>query len=220
MTALTFADHAKHAPIPATTPHLNVVWQTDYTCHMAVMHWAFMDLGDLDAAASGRVNAINATVCLGCLGQHDQHGSIAPTWYGENFCTGAFGIPNREALFAAVDVGDVLITSDPGRPMHSMVVVETSTGCFGHNYVYVRGFNNVGTLGTGERLRYDNANRDIDRACFWRAAPPQVPPVPGQEVFGNGGASLAVIPYATYMARATALRNRCAQAGNGNWAFV
>lgn len=219
MTALTFATHARSAPVPGTTPHLHGIAATVYTCHMAVMHWAFMDLGDTQAQATGRVSAINEAVCQGCTAGHHVHGSISPAWYGANFCQGALAIPNRAALFGAVNVGDVLILP-AGMPMHSMVVVQTSTGCFGGSYVYVRGFNNVGTLGTGQRLQYDNANRDIDRAAFWRPAPAQIPPVAGLEVFGNGGSPLSVVPYANYMAQATVIRNRCALAANGNWTFV
>lgn len=219
MTNLTFATHSKSAPVPGTTPHLGDGGTTPYTCHMAVMHWAFRDLGDTHAQAAGCVSAINESECLACTGNHAWHSSIPSAWYGANFCQGAIAIPNRAALFGAVDVGDVLIVP-AGMPMHSMVVVATTTGCFGHKYVYVRGFNNVGTLGTGQHLQYDNANRDIDRATFWRAAPPQLPPVPDLEVFGNGGSPLFVVPYAAYMAQALVIRNRCAQAGNGNWIFV
>jgi len=178
---------------------------------MAVMHWAFLDLGDSHAQAAGRVNAIKSTVCQGCTAGHHVHGSIAPAWYRDHFCGGAVAIPNRAALYDAVDVGDVLVT--PGAmPMHSMVVVDKTIGCFGHQYVYVRGFNNVGTLGTGQYLQYDNANRDIDRDSFWRAAPPQIPPVAGLEVFGHGGSPLFVVPYANYTANAVVIRNRCARA--------
>ncbi len=218
MTALTFAAHAKSAPQPAATPHLGEGGNSEYTCHMAVMHWAFLDLGSNHAQANACVTAINNSVCLACNGAHPWHSSIPSQWYGANFCVGAQPIANRAALFDAVEVGDVLITNG-GNPMHSMVVVEKTTGCFA-KYVYVRGFNNVGTLGTGQFLKYDNANRDIDRATFWRNAPAEDPPVVGQEVFGNTGASLSVVPYANYIAQAAGIRNRCAQASNDNWVFV
>jgi hypothetical protein len=54
-----------------------------------------------------------------------------------------------------VEVGDVLIVGVAIQaPVHSMVVVnKRSLG--GHSWVYIRGFNNVATLGTGAQLQYD-----------------------------------------------------------------
>jgi hypothetical protein len=220
MTAATFANFSKTGPNPSETQHGALVGNTTrYTCHMAVMHWAFMDLGDTQAAAHGRVEAINEAKCVACNPGGGNHGSIPATWYGANFCgVGGVHIPNRAALYAAVNVGDVLIVSNPARPMHSMVVVKKSS-VMGYHFVYIRGLNNYGTTGTGIYLRYDNSDRDIDTAALWRQAPPVLPPVLGAEVFGNGGAELYVIPFANYIASATVAYNNCNN-GLGGWAYV
>jgi hypothetical protein len=206
MTALTFAAFSKRAPDPATTHHLANGGAVGYTCHMAVMHWAFRDLGDTDAMANARVQLINTHRCLGCMNGHHVHASIGHGWYGAHFGDGAVHIPNRGALYNAVNVGDVLLVSHPQSPSHSMVVVQKRE-LFGRRFVYIRGFNNYGTTGTGIAFQYDNSDRDIDVAALWNAAPAAEPPVPGAQIFGNAGATLHCVPHDTYMENAAVVRN-------------
>ena len=144
------------------------------------------------------------------------HPSIGSQWYGNNMCGGTVAIANRAALYAAVAVGDVLILPSPNLPQHSLVVVSKSSW-FGHQFVYVRGFNNHGTLGTGQQNAYDDGDRDIDVARYWHNSPvaPLVDAVVNQH-FGqayNAGGPLLRIPYATYSQSAATLRNRCNGAG-------
>ena len=213
MPAANFANHARMGPNPATTAHAGVGGNTSYTCHMAAMHWAFMDLGDNMATAHAKVEAINRAKCLGCLGLHHLHGSISPNWYGQHFTTaGAVALMHRGVLYPSVNAGDVLILPRPQAPMHSMVVVSKSSW-FGHTFVYIRGFNNTNTLGTGPFLRYDNADRDVDRAAYWHGV--------GQ-VFGLGAAAggrLYKVPYANYSASAAVVRANCNFA-LGVWTYV
>src|SRR5206468_2046756 len=133
--------------------------------------------------------------CIPCVNNNPdlRHGSISPQWYGTNFCGGAQRILNRAALYNAVAVGDVVIIPNPNFPTHTMVVVSKSTNWFGYHYVYIRGFNNIGTLGTGQRDQYDNSDRDIDVSKYWHRAPDG-----NGQVLGQGaatGGKLYVIPY-------------------------
>jgi hypothetical protein len=182
---------------------------------MAAMHWAFMDLGDNMATAQGKVEAINRAKCVGCVAGHHVHGSIDPNWYGQHFCSaGAVPILNRGVLYASVNVGDVVILPRPAAPMHSMIVARKSS-FLGHTYVYVRGFNNTNTLGTGAFLQYDNADRDIDKAVYWHAQG-------AGEVFGLSvatGGRLYKIPYLNYSASAATARANCAFAA-GAWNYI
>jgi hypothetical protein len=75
MSAQTFAAHARHAPNPCQTIHTDNN-PTPYTCHMAVMHWSFRELGDNQATANARVQAITQSKCLGCAAGHALHSSI------------------------------------------------------------------------------------------------------------------------------------------------
>ena len=199
-----FVRNARTAPNPHTTPHDDPQMNTSYTCHMAVIHWAFMDLGDSQAQANARLTAIIQDTCPLCGGRDgNAHGSLLPNWYGTNFCVGAGAsrIANRAALYASVNPGDVLILPDPRAPMHTMVVVQKSQ-TRGRSSVLIRGFNNVGTLGTGSFLAYDGSDRNIDDPRFWRAGP-------GGEVFGhNAGSALHVIPYPNFRSKATEVRMR------------
>jgi hypothetical protein len=213
MPAANFATSAKHGPNPCATTHTDNN-PTAYTCHMAAMHWAFMDLGDTDANANAKAQAIIQAKCQGCLGTHHMHGSILPAWYGTNFCGGAVQIANRAALYAAVNVGDVLITAQPQQPMHSMVIVSKKT-MLGRHFVYVRGFNNTNTLGAGPFLQYDNSDRDIDKDKFWHSQA-------GITRFGlsfSTGGALHRIPYGTYSASAAVVRNNCNNAA-GPWVYA
>lgn len=207
MPAANFATLSKTCPNPYTTTHLVGGGATPYTCHMAVMHWAFMDLGDTSATANARIQAIIQAKCMGCTAGFHLHASIQDTWYGANLCGGAVTIANRAALYPAVAVGDVLITDHSQRPAHSMVMVSRNS-MMTRKYVNIRGFNNLGTLGTGTFLNYDHADRDIDKGQYWSAAG-----------FGNAKVALHRIPYATYAAAAAIVRNNCNNAA-GNWVYI
>jgi hypothetical protein len=171
---------------------------------MAAMHWAFMDHGDNDAAANLKIESIIRAKCPRCVNPLGiaPHGSINSNWYGAQFCNGAVAIANRAALYNAVNVGDVLILPSAVMPMHTMVVVSKSS-FLGYTYVYIRGFNNVGTLGTGGFLQYDNSDRDIDVARYWHG------PANGNQTFGNTAGALLRVPYANYSANALAVRTNC-----------
>jgi hypothetical protein len=123
-------------------------------------------------------------------------------------------IVNRGALHASVKRGDVLITNSLANPMHSMVVVaRNSIVC--HKFVYIRGFNNVGTLGTGGHLQYDDEDRDIDTDLYWHTL--------GNETrFGLGfvaGGYLYRIDYDSLMVRAGVVRGNCNNLG-GPWVYT
>ena len=215
MSAQTFAANAKEAPDPCKTAHANPLLLTGYTCHMAVMHWAFMDLGDSQATANARLQAIVQGKCQPCRGGQGTHSSISAAWYGPQFCVGGDTlIANRAALHASVTIGDVLLTNNPAYPMHSMVVVGKNS-IIGFKFVYIRGFNNVGTLGTGGRDQYDNSDRDIDKDNYWHTM--------GQETrfgqdFARGG-YLYCISYANFIARAGVVRGNCNN-GGGPWVYT
>jgi hypothetical protein len=223
LPAANFAALARTAPNPSKTTHevegvAAGQIQVGYTCHMAAMHWAFMDLGDSGADANVRLQAINVAKCPACDRPRAEgerrghvHASILHPWYGEHFCGGARAVARRDDLYARVNVGDVVIVGEPRAPAHTMVVVQKSSW-LGRRFVYIRGFNNYGTLGTGVYNQYDNADRDIDRGNFWHTGDAEGAPT----VFGrawNTGGPLHVIPYETYSDHAQAVRNRCGAAG-------
>jgi hypothetical protein len=207
MPAANFANLSKTAPAPSTNIHVGGS-TTVYTCHMAGMHWAFMDLGDTSATANARIDAIVQNKCQGCVAGHHIHLSIMHGWYGANFCAGAVQINSRDALYNAVNVGDVLVTDNYQSPAHTMVVVSKNT-MMTRKFVYVRGFNNFGTLGTGTHLAYDASDRDIDRDKYWNGAN-----------FGNAAkVPLHRVPYANYSAAAGVVWANCNNAG-GPWVYV
>lgn len=215
MPAQNFATRSKHGPNAWHTTHTNG-FPTPYTCHMAGMHWAFMDLGDNDATANARIEAIIRAKCQGCTAGHHVHLSIDANWYGQHFVglAGNMNIADRVGLYGGVNVGDVLVTSSTANPAHTMVVVGKNT-MLGRRFVYVRGFNNLGTLGTGANLQYDNHDRDIDAAKYWHVQG-------GQTRFGtsfNTGGLLYRVPYANYSGRAAVVRNNC-QFAHGAWTYV
>lgn len=209
MTAQAFAGNSKIEPSPHTTVHVGGS-VTGYTCHMAAMHWAFMTLGDTQQQANNRITRIIQTTCNGCLGTTPgMHGSINPQWYGKEFF---FHIPathilNRQSLYDGVSIGDVLIIPDPRMPMHTMVAVgKSALALLGTHYVYVRGYNNYGTLMTGIRDQYDDADRDIDKASLWRPNPNTVI---GGELFGaSSGSTLYVVAYEDFIEKARVVKDR------------
>jgi hypothetical protein len=211
MTAAAFANFSKQAPTLARGA------EHSYTCHVAALHWAFRDLGATEADAGAMVEAIAVAKCAGCqsgktMGGYPLHDSIQNAWYGANLCGGSTKIPDRDALYGAVAVGDVLIVGKPAWPAHSMVVVQKTE--FIRKWVYVRGFNNTACLGTGPKDGYDNSDQDVDKQKYWHAGE-------GKTHFGQSfstGGALRVIPYATYSAAAAAVQVHCNNGVNG-WTY-
>ncbi len=199
MSATHFAACARIAPNPWKVDHGDgIVGILPYTCHMAAMHWAFMDRGDFQTVAHQRLTVINRAVCPKCRNPTAfMHQAILHQWYGAHFCGGAQQILSRDALYGAVEVGDVLILGTPTAPAHSMVVVGKSKAP-GHSWVYIRGFNNVGALGTGAQLQYDPQDRDIDRRALWKGSQ-----------FGITGNPVYRIPYVDYSNRAGIVSGQC-----------
>jgi hypothetical protein len=215
MSSQAFAEIARREPKPYQTIHKND-WPTNYTCHMAVMHWAFMDLGDDQHTAHARVEAIILGTCRGCTKGSDNHDSIDAKWYGSHFYVGNFAvvIAGCEDLHARVTVGDVLFTSEAAYPMHSMVVVGKKSEGRGRRFVCIRGFNNLGTLGTGVRSQYDNMDRNIDDDQYWRGEDSEMR-------FGQKatlGHPLCYIPYFRFIDRARVVRGNCNKVG-GTWSY-
>lgn len=214
MSAITFANHSKTAPNPNCANHGGGPFGlVKYTCHMAAMHWAFMDKGDTQAIANQRVSAVSLARCSCIHNGGTMHSSVPYQWYSNAFCGGAQLIQNRAALFDAVNIGDVLIVGSIQAPMHTMVVVKKSS-ILGQTWVYIRGFNNVGTLGTGQYLDYDNCDRNIDQDQYWHG------PAGGKQAFGNGpGNNLYVIPYYMYSNSAGVIRGQCFARGGGPFTY-
>lgn len=200
-SADTFARHSSTAPNPNAVIHPDV-GSVVYTCHMAAMHWSFMDHGDNQITANRRVSAIATALCNGCCNNTGLHDSIPHLWYGNTFCNGAIPITDKAALYHAVNIGDVLIVGEPQRPVHTMVVTNKRS-LFGHTSVYIRGFNNIGTLRTGKYLAYDNSNRNIDKNKYWHGN------ATNNQTFGNGLGRLFVIPFLTYSNKADIVRRQC-----------
>ncbi|MGV6809486.1 MAG: hypothetical protein ACWA5U_06385 [bacterium] len=207
MSANVFATHSQTTPNPQHVTHPDVGGVV-YTCHMAAMHWAFMDLGDNGNTANARVSAIATAICPSCTRNAGNHSSIPHEWYGQHFCTGSIPIANKAALYNAVNIGDVIILGqDTRRPVHTMIVVKKSS-LLTRKWVYIRGFNNIGTLGTGAHLEYDNNDQDIHRARYWHGDSST------DQTFGNGLGRMFVIPYPTYSQYANAVRQRCTPNAN------
>ena len=187
MTEIPFVQAAMSAPNPQSVTHPSG-GQVVYTCHMAVMHWMCMALGDAAAEANRVVSAFTKASCPGCNGGGN-HNSVDASEYGGIFCKGATKIPNMAGVAGAVTVGDVLITSFPNRPMHSMVVVGKDA-----TTVQIRAFNNMGTFGAGPRLQYDTTSRNICDPALWFS---------NAAKFGATGSDLYVVPHRSF---ATAMR--------------
>ncbi|MCO6382729.1 hypothetical protein [Oceanicola sp. 502str15] len=187
MTAHQLSQLSKYEPpTPATVPHLGVE-PVSYNCHMAVMHWAFMALGKSHGQANARVAQLAVNNCDACNGKGARHATLPNSLYGTMFCSAARRIPGRDQLFAMASAGDVLITGAPSYPSHSMVVRQSKS----NDHVTIRGFNNFGTIGTGEVLQYDPVSHNITKEKYW----------PGGS-FGNHGSALWVISHAAYMVKA------------------
>jgi hypothetical protein len=191
MNGQTLSDMSKIAPQPCTVNHPGG-GPVGYTCHMAAMHWAQMALGKTQQEANRIVGDFARASCPGCRGQ-GPHGSVGPAVYGAHFCTAARPVLNRQALFAMVAVGDVLITEHPSRPMHTMIVRRRTSP----NDVTIRGFNNFGTLGTGVRDQYDPVSHNIMQDKYWRD------PAAGR--FGLVGVPLHVVGSTAFLTQSRGL---------------
>ena len=197
-TAQTFASHATE------DPELQGQAKHPYTCHMAVLYWAFRDRGDDKATAFKRVDAIAKFKCILCKGSQKgipTHQNIPSQWFGTNIYkkSTCSRVNTRDDLQADLNVGDVLITGHDSMPNHSMVVVRKNYA--GDNrQTFIRGFNNKGALNTGIMNKYDNADRNIDVEDLWSAEPGWHPPLIITELlFGHrdaiGKLALFVVSY-------------------------
>jgi len=184
MSALEFSRLSKVSPNPHTTNCGNG-GDTSYTCHSAVLHWAYMDHGCSQIEANQRVTALTRATCPGCKTPGMPHSSIVAHRYGEMFCHTAVRV-YRNSLHTSCQPGDVLITGHPTLPNHSMVVRQVR----GPNHVTIRGFNNIGTLGTGNLLQYDNSSHNITQDKYWAS--------PGLFGANTPGIELYRIPYINY----------------------
>jgi len=200
-SAVTFAGHAGTAPV-AAGPH-------GYTCHMSALYWAFRDAGDTAAVAGTRIEAIATNKCHGCVAVAQgrpaaMHVSIPNPWYGTNLCSAADPVVANRAALANTAVGDVLWVGDHRSPAHSMVLVG-KLNLPNATQVYIRGFNNIGTLGTGPHNQYDPQDRNIDKDQYWHTQG-------GNTRFGMNYLNDRVlhrIAFATFSARAAVVRGNC-----------
>lgn len=195
MTEHNFTSYAKSKPKPMS----NVMH--GFTCHVAAMYWIFRDQGETEESAAQKLEGIARAGCQGCGENHNVHISIKHPWYGINMCRGALAIDDRNGLLTQVQKGDVLIVGSPQAPSHSMVVVRVERNA---ERVYVRGFNNEGTLGTGARDEYDKNDRNVADAQYWHT---QGAETRFGKAFSTGG-RLYRISYAQYYANAQAIRPR------------
>jgi hypothetical protein len=200
MTAQSFAAFTRHEPTrPNGALH-------GYTCHAAALHWAFRELGDNEADAGAKLQLILGSKCALCQGGPNMglHASLPHGWYGAQLCGTAVLVPDRAAMRANVVVGDVVLAGVPQYPMHSMVVVG-KTSFLAWDWTYIRGFNNVGSLGTGPHNAYDADDRDIDKERYWHT-------VLATTYFGTSAANqnqLYRITYANFIAAAQVVNNNC-----------
>ena len=129
-----------------------------------------------------------------------------PGAYGKHFCRIARQIPNRDHLYSMVNVGDILFTGHFTSPVHTMVVRQKR----GKDHITVRGFNNSGTLGTGQRDRYDPVSHNITKDKYWKAA--------GK--FGIIGEPLFVVKHDHFMAASRLLRDEVARTARCDARFI
>ncbi|TRW97651.1 hypothetical protein FNJ84_09145 [Paracoccus sp. M683] len=183
MSGQNLSTLSKTAPNPWLNRHSDNS-TTEYTCHTAAMHWGYMDLGLTEAEANAKVDRFVRATCPGCINNGAFHFSLPAMRYGPIFCQGAQRITRNDLV--NLHPGDVLITGHYTVPNHSMIVRQVRRA----DHVTVRGFNNFGTLGTGQLLRYDPTSHNITKDKYWNA----------NDMFGINapGVPLLVVPYATY----------------------
>lgn len=209
MTGQRLALLAQFAPEPGTIIHKNPagtsVPGTVYSCHLAMMHWAFMALNCTGTEANDAVNRIFRAHCENCTDRSDHDrgfGNGIHGAYGRLFCNEAEEVQDKAALYDMATVGDVLITAHPKNPMHSMVISGRMHRLTTGKRVMIRGFNNFGTLGTGEKDAHDMLSHNIMNDRYWKrdsAKPDQT----ARCNFGKAsGAPLFLIKHADFIGRA------------------
>lgn len=122
-----------------------------YNCHMAVLQWACIELGQSQSAAMDTVEQITQAGCPHCKGQNNLKASLQDDYYGQVFCSSAVPLNNMSAR-----VGDVVVIPNRARPTHSMVIVSNVQG-----ELLVRGYNNEGTFVGAPRDAYDTTSRNL-----------------------------------------------------------
>ena len=126
-----------------------------YNCHMAVMHWALLFIGETEQKAQAMVQKITRTYCPHCKDRKPcpQGGSLQNHEYAKILCGQA-----KPLNAATCAPGDVVIVPNPAWPSHSMVVVSNDA-----NGIGIRGYNNTGTFPNAMPpppfLQYDNNTR-------------------------------------------------------------
>lgn len=194
MSRFDFSRLSKVPPNPNTTT-CGIGGNNSYTCHSAVLHWAYMDQGCNQIQANQRVTALTRATCPGCKTPGMPHPSISAQNYGRMFCHTGVRV-NRNFLHTLCQPGDVLITGHPTFPNHSMVVRQVR----GPNHVTVRGFNNIGTLGTGNLLQYDNSSHNITQDKYWASPMMFGVNAPGIELY-----RISYVNYSSQVARTMAM---------------
>lgn len=192
-TPENFANLAKTEPITDVVHLYNNKYHTFscwYSCHMAVIYWAFKHLIGDDAE-----HYLSALMqlggCIGCIGNSmsKAHSSISRDYYKKKFCsdTKPLELKENQLNIENLNVGDVIII-DPPSPSHSMVVVNINNRC------WIRGYNNGRTfiyLKTGPGIDvYDDNDRDISTEEFASA---------------HKDKKFAYVPYQTFMDSAQAV---------------
>jgi hypothetical protein len=210
-TAATFAQHARIGPLPAPGP---APAPHKYNCHMSALYWAFRDLGDTAIVARDKIEAIASRECPACGRGGAAHGSISNTFYGTHLCSAADPVIANRAALAGTAIGDVLWVGDARSPAHSMVLVAFVNIPNNVRQVYIRGFNNWGTLGAGPGNQYDNQDRNIEPQRYWHT-------LGVNTRFGVGYLNDRVlhrIDFTTFAHRASIVRGWITQVG-GQWVF-
>lgn len=208
MTAQHLAVLAQYAPNPGTITHNQsnggAAASVGYSCHLAMMHWAFMALNCTGAEANAAVSRIFRAYCANCVdgSVHDRgFGNGIHAAYGQLFCKEARPVADNASLYKLAEVGDVLITGPKEFPAHSMVVSGRMCNLMRVKRVMVRGFNNLGTLGTGEKDAHDMLSHNVMDDRYWRRDPAK-PDQTAQTKFGMAAASLSIIKHADFIERA------------------
>lgn len=171
-----------------------------YTCHMAVLHWALMALGQPQEKAHLKVRDYTFAHCLGCQGTHDWHSSLNIRQYGQDFCQSGIEIEGPENLSENCKPGDVLVVGEPTNVSHTMVVhrvdegepaaipagaaAAAATGSTGkeelaidkdNRGVFIRGFNNSSTFekvdASVAKNNYDPNDRNVADQRLWTGGP-------------------------------------------------
>jgi hypothetical protein len=219
-TTDTFIRRSKTAPprIPTVPPYQAGV----ANCHEAALYWMLLDEGTY--YPQGLLAAIKQTVSPG-------NQNIPGHWFARLYTHNLTGIgapPVRirsmEQLRTAVRAGDILITGTPVNPSHTMVLVKI-TKRLTRWWVYIRGFNNVGSLGTGPRDAYDNADRDIHKQRYWHPRAlalggPAAGPPDAHQGFGRiNPVQIWGVAFGQYRQRVLRVRDLRSNRAGGAWQY-